>query len=655
VSDAVLTAGYGRRRPRAPAKADVDSALTWGLAAGSTALTGFRSRKAQEAGDAASLRLAELAALDAAALRERLRIVRAAMRREGLAPPLVVEALALAGEACRRTLNLTPFSGQFACASALVGGAVAEMDTGEGKTLAAYLAASAFALAGRLVHVVTANDYLASRDAQELRPAYEALGLSVGIVVNGDEADKRRAAYACDIVYVSSKEVVFDFLRDGLARDASAGDPHLARTIDRALGGRARARGRALQRGLDVAIVDEADSVLIDEAATPLLISTEGAQEISPADARRALELAGDFRPGVDFVVDAFEYMPTLTARGLERLETELRDLAGPWGVRLVREEMMAAAIAARHVMQRDRHYLVRGDRIVLIDQQSGRVTPDRHWGHGLSLMVEIKEGRTPTGVKQPLASISFQRYFRGYTQVCGMSGTVAEVAREMRAVYGLNAVRIRRRLPLRRKVGRAQVFAERARLWESVVRRARDLQARGQPALVAVRSVGEAARASAALDAAGVAHRVLSAAQDGAEAEIVARAGERGAITVVTNMAGRGTDIKLGDGVAELGGLAVLICERHDSRRVDRQLIGRCARQGDPGLVVEFVTREDSVLACLSPRWRSALALFPRLTRIAISRAQKIGDARGVRARVQLLRRDEQLTKTMAFAGGLD
>ena len=657
MSDVALVASAAARRLRRPGRthADVDSPITWAIASGSTAVTGFRSRRVHAAGKAARGRLAEIIALDAPAFNESLRRVRVALRREGATPALSVEALALAGAACRGKLNLTPFAEQFACASALITGAVAEMDTGEGKTLAAFLAASVFALAGRIVHVVTANDYLAARDAEFLRPAYEMLGLGVGIVINGAEADKRRAAYARDIVYISSKEVVFDFLRDGLMRDASAGDAEVALKIDRALGGARRERGRPLQRGLDIAIVDEADSVLIDEAATPLLISTDGANEISLADARRALDLALDFRAGVDFVVDAFEYMPMLTDRGLARLETEFARFGGAWSIRLVREEMMCAAISARHVLQRDRHYLVRDDKIVLIDQQSGRVTPDRHWGHGLGLMIEIKEGCRPTGAKRSLASISFQRYFRSYALVCGMSGTIAEVAREMRAVYGLKSVRIRRRLPLRRRIGRAKVFTSRADMWECVASVARDLQMRGQPALVAVRSVGEAERASAALASIDIPHRVLSAAQDAAEAEIVARAGERGVITVVTNMAGRGTDIKLGPGVAELGGLAVLICERHDSRRVDRQLIGRCARQGDPGLAIEFVTREDGVLHCLGPRWFSALKLWPRLTRRAIARAQQIGDARGLRARVNLLRRDEQLTKTMAFAGGLD
>jgi len=344
-----------------------------------------------------------------------------------------------------------------------------------------------------------------------------------------------------------------------------------------------------------------------------------------------------------------------LTRQGLARLEDELSELTGPWRIRLIREELMRAAIAALHAMERDRHYLVLGGKIVLIDQQSGRVTPDRFWGHGLGLMVEIKEGCASSGEKKSLASISFQRYFRRYALACGMSGTVNEVARELYSVYGLKSVRIPRRLPLRRAYTAPRVFETRDDLWREAARLSTKFWARGQPALIAVRSVAEAARASAALTAAGVVHRVLSAAQDGVEADIVARAGERGAITVVTNMAGRGTDIRLGPDVAALGGLAVIICERHDSRRVDRQLIGRCARQGDPGLVMELISREDGVLACLHPRWAKAMRVWPRLTRAGVARAQALGDVRGLDARLRLLRRDEQLSKMMAFAGGLD
>jgi preprotein translocase subunit SecA len=268
--------------------------------------------------------------------------------------------------------------------------------------------------------------------------------------------------------------------------------------------------------------------------------------------------------------------------------------------------------------------------------------------------MVEVKEGCVSTGEKKSLASISFQRFFRNYALICGMSGTVREVAEELHSIYGLKPAWIPRRLPPRRAEGRRRVLATRQALWAEVAQVAKFVQKRGQPALVAVRSVDEANRASAALAKAGVAHRVLSAAQDSAEAEIVAGAGQSGAITVVTNMAGRGTDIRLGEGVAELGGLAALICERHESRRVDRQLIGRCARQGDPGLVLEFVSHEDDVLRLLGPAWARILSRWPAATAFAIARAQRRAEARNLAARLRLLRRDDQLNKIMAFAGGL-
>ena len=395
----------------------------------------------------------------------------------------VVEALALAGEYGRRTLGLSPFVEQMACASALLSGAVVEMATGEGKTLAAFLAASVFGRAGRVVHVVTSNDYLAARDASELRQAYAALGLRVGSVVGGDPVASRRAAYECDIVYLSGKEVVFDFLRDGLARAYAPANADLCSKLARALNISRSAAGQSLQRGLDVAIVDEADSVLVDEAATPLLISANRAGDISEDCAKQALALAARFHPKVDFVVDPHDLVPTLTPRGLHKLGEEASGLSGPWRVRLIREELMRAAIASLHLLRRDHHYLVRDGKIVLIDQQSGRVTPDRHWSHGLSLMVEMKEGCLSSGEKKSLASISFQRYFRGYALICGMSGTVREVAAELYSVYALKAARIEPRLPLRRTHAKTRIFPDRAQLRAAAARIAHALQIRGQPA----------------------------------------------------------------------------------------------------------------------------------------------------------------------------
>jgi preprotein translocase subunit SecA len=347
-----------------------------------------------------------LASLSEPELAQRRADVRLALRAGGLTRTATVEALAVASEYARRTLGMSPYTEQLACASALITGAVAEMETGEGKTLAAFLAASAFALAGRMVHVIAPNDYLAARDEQDLRPAYAALGLSCGLVIGGDAVPSRRKAYGADIVYVSSKEVVFDYLRDGLARTANSHNSALMAKLGRALGRPDGGEAEPLQRALDVAIIDEIDSVLVDEAGTPLLISTNRTGDISEAVARQALGIAARFAPGVDFTVDPMDAMPALTFRGLQRMESETEGLGGPWRVRLIREELIRAAIASQHILKRDHHYLVRDGKIVLIDQQSGRVTPDRHWSHGLSLMVEVREGCLSTGEKKSLASI---------------------------------------------------------------------------------------------------------------------------------------------------------------------------------------------------------------------------------------------------------
>ena len=651
--DAVAPRSFAGKSARAEPP-DVDSPLAWIAARLSVAASGWRRRQAWRIAVAAD-RLAEgMAGLSDEVLSRRRAAARLALRTKSMTDCNVTEALAIAREYARRTLGLTPFTEQLACAGALVRGAVAEMETGEGKTLAAFLAATVFGLAGRAVHVVTSNDYLADRDAQDLRPAYAALGLSIGTVIGDDPASKRQAAYRADIVYISSKEVAFDYLRDGLVRPVGVTNSRLAAKLGRVFATANPAGAQPLQRGLDVAIVDEIDSVLVDEAGTPLLISTNRAGEISEATARQALVLAANFTLGSDFAIDAHD-MPVLTPRGMRRVEDETAELPGPWRVRLIRDELIRAAVASHHALRRDHHYIVRDGKIILIDQQSGRAMPDRHWAHSLSLMVEVKEGCVSSGEKKSLASISFQRFFRGYATICGMSGTVREVAVELRAVYGLKSAWIKRRLPLRRKYAERRVFPDRDKLWSAAARAAGELHGRGQPALLAVRSVGEADRASAALSTLGIPHRVLSAAQDSKEAEIVANAGVRGAITVVTNMAGRGTDIRLGAGVAELGGLVVVICERHDSRRVDRQLIGRCARQGDPGLVMEFVSPEDSATRFLGPLWQKLMARWPQLTGVAIARAQRLADTHNMRARLQLLRRDEQLSTIMAFAGGLD
>jgi preprotein translocase subunit SecA len=504
--------------------------------------------------------------------------------------------------------------------------------------------------------VVTANDYLADRDATELRPALEALGLTVGVVAHGLSPSDRRRAYQANVTFVCNKEVAFDYLRDRLLAEETDGDPVARLKARRALG-LATERGDPVLRGLDVAIVDEVDSVLIDDAGTPLIISTEVDDAVDDGTAQEAVEIARGLVPGGDFVIDGLSSLARLTPAGEVAVDEAALERGGLWRQRIRRHELVAAALTAAHALEADRHYIVRDGKIVMIDQYSGRTMPDRYWGHDLHRMVEWKEGLPAGRTRRSLASISFQRFFRSYRTLAGMSGTVREVAVELARVYGLRLTRIPRRLPLQRAILPRRFFGDRDQLWHEAAATVRSLSSAGRPVLIGVRSVAEAERASAALNAANVRHALLSAAHDREEAEIVAGAGQAGTVTIATNMAGRGTDIRLGRDVAGKGGLAVMICERHDSRRVDRQLMGRCARQGDPGAVIEMLSREDELLT-LSPAWMQRLldlrpfgeetvALVARLAQRRMERMQ-------YRRRLDLVRRDKRLAKMLAFAGGL-
>lgn len=665
MSDAALALPRLRLPPARPlgdparAEQTVEGLWSWLTAQVLVAGAPFRRRRAFAAADRADALEPRFTALDDAALDAEAARIATRLRR-GLDDAAVVPALALAREACRRTRGLRPFTGQLAGAHALLHGAVLEMDTGEGKTLTALVAAAIHGLAGRCVHVVTSNDYLAERDAGSLRPVLERLGLSVGLVVHGVTPEARRAAYDCDVVFVSNKEVAFDHLRDRLLAGAGTGaDPTLALKARRALARRGdAAQGQPVQRCLDVAIVDEVDSVLVDDAGTPLLISSEGGAPMPEEVATRALVLARAMEERRHWTADGHGIGVELTAAGRAALAEAVRGLGGEWAVRVRREELLRAALTALHRLERDRHYILRDGKVVIVDENTGRTMPDRFWAQDLHQMVEAKEGCAPSGQRRSLASISFQRFFRRYARISGMSGTVREVAVELARIYGLRPVRIPRRLPLRRAAPPPRLFRDRDALWAFAAARAAALQRAGQPVLIGTRTVAEAGRASRALAAAEVDHVVLSAAQDAAEAEIVARAGRRGAVTVATNMAGRGTDILLEPGVAEMGGLVVMLTERHDSRRVDRQLMGRCARQGDPGLALELLSLEDRILVLADP-WMRHLARLPLLGRLAaraaFAQAQARSEAEHARRRLDLVRRDEQMQKLLGFAGGLD
>ncbi len=578
-------------------------------------------------------------------LGEAARDLRRRLRRDGLGDEAVAEAFALVREAAGKTLGMRHFESQLRGGWIMLNGMIAEMNTGEGKTLTATLPACTLALAGIPVHVITVNDYLVARDAETMSPLYRALGISVGTVIEGQDPVARQAQYRCDVAYATNKLLVFDYLRDRIALGQRSSDLHLH--LDRLYGAGSR---RLLLRGLHFALVDEADSVLVDEARTPLIISAPSRNDDEALVAQQGIELGRKLQAGSDYVIAHAERRVLLTDTGRRTLDELCEGLSGVWRGVLRREELATQALAALLLFRKDEHYLVRENKVQIVDEYTGRVMADRSWQRGLHQLIEAKEGCEITAQKEPLARISYQRFFRRYLRLSGMTGTAREVRGELASVYGLAVVRVPPHRPVRRKILPERIFPDADSKWRAIAQSARQHCAAGQPVLIGTRSVAASERASAALDALGLAHRVLNAKQDAEEAAIVAGAGEAGRITVATNMAGRGTDIKLGPGVEAAGGLHVILSERHDAGRVDRQLAGRCARQGDPGSFEALLSLEDSILETYGAGVLRLLAR--RAGSLAIRLAQRLAEAEHSRERRLLLKMDQQLVKLLSFSG---
>jgi preprotein translocase subunit SecA len=600
-----------------------------------------------------------LRALSDGELGELAKGLRGRFRREGFAVALAGECFALVREAASRTLGKRHYESQLLAGWALLQGRLVEMQTGEGKTFAATLAASAAALAGYPVHVITVNDYLAARDAEEMGPLYRFLGLSVGVVVQGRTRPERRAAYACAITYCTNKELAFDYLRDRVALARRASRLHLA--LERLRGDAAREEDLVL-RGLYFGIVDEADSVFIDEARTPLILSASGRAGAGEEDCREALAFARGLAAGTDYTLELAERNVSLADAGKAKLAAHAAGREGVWRSARAREELVSQALSALILFRRDQHYVVSEDRKVqIVDESTGRVMPDRSWEHGLHQMIEAKEECPPTEGRETLARLTYQRLFRRYLRLSGMTGTGQEVAREIASVYRLRVVRVPLHRPSRRVYAGAAFCATNAEKWAAVAESVERIACIARrPVLIGTRSVKASEELSAVLTARGISHALLNAKQDRAEAEVVAAAGEPARVTVATNMAGRGTDIRLAPGVAESGGLHVILTEYHESRRIDRQLFGRCARQGDPGSCEAIVSLEDEIFAVHLPaaaRWaaglrqnesRAARAVAQLLRRLA----QRAAERRSGAVRMQNLKQDQRLEQLLAFSG---
>lgn len=506
----------------------------------------------------------------------------------------LVRGLVLLAITAERELGLAAYEQQLMSAAALVEGFFAEMDTGEGKTLAIGIAAAFTAWGGRPCHVITANDYLAERDAINLSKLYRRAGLSVGSVKGEDDEASRREAYAQSVTYTTAKEAAADCLRDELRR---SGRP--AMLLAKRIAGEPWHDGGVVQRGLYTAIVDEADHALIDEAVTPLIIShTKSGGEMERA-AKAAWDLVKKFVPSEHYQLDLEHRRITILRPGLAlTLEALGLPSLGIWGSRRRRIDLMRLAVEAREFFRRDEQYVVQEDKVVIVDPATGRPMPMRTWRAGLHQIIEAKEGITITGEMETLARVSFQAFFRRYRHLAGASGTLAEAATELWVTYTVPFVKIPRHLPSQLQHAGTLFVPDLPSQQSALLHEVKTRHARGQPILIGTRSVDTSEHVEAALAAANLGNtQVLNARRLKEESLLVAQAGKQSRLTIATSMAGRGTDIRLGHDVAQLGGLHVIAIEANESARVDRQLFGRAARQGDPGSVMSIYHAEDSVL----------------------------------------------------------
>ncbi len=601
----------------------------------------------------------ELGSLAEEGVRKKSQDLRLRLRSEGYQEELVAQAFALVRIIAERAIGMRLFDVQLMGGLILLQGMIAEMETGEGKTLVATLPACTAALAGVPVHIITVNDYLAQRDAQWMGPVYRGLGLSVGTIVHGLSPEAKRAAYRCDVTYCTNKEVTFDYLRDRIVLKDRPSPMRLQ--LERLYGEHSRVR-QLLLRGLHMAIVDEADSILIDEARTPLIISSEGGESDEENLYRTALGVANELAEEEDFTIAASERSLELTEGGRSRITDFDWSKGGAKTSRPHKEELVRQALVAMHLFDRDKQYLVRDGKVQIIDEFTGRLMADRSWEQGLHQFIEIKENCEMTRKKETQARISYQRFFRRYQHLAGMTGTAREVAGELWSIYRLRVVSVPTNRPLNRVYLPDRVYPSADQRWGAVAQRISEIHEQGRPVLVGTRSVAASEHLSRRLEEAGLPHRVLNARQDQEEAETIARAGEKGQITVATNMAGRGTDIRLAPGVSELGGLHVIATERHEARRIDRQLFGRCGRQGDPGSSEAIVSLEDELVAAYAGTPLKKLArlvgrrpgAFParQVGKVIFRRAQRRAESLHAKVRHNLLKVDEHMGRFLAFSG---
>ena len=545
---------------------------------------------------------------------------------------ILVEAFAVVREAARRSVGMRPFDVQILGGLVLHEGTIAEMKTGEGKTLAATMPLYLNALPGKGVHLVTVNDYLAQRDAAWMGPIYKMLGMTVGVIVHGLDDDERRKAYHADITYGTNNEFGFDYLRDNMK--FSLAD--------------------YVQRDFHYAIVDEVDSILIDEARTPLIIS--GPSDESTDKYYRINQVIPRLRKEQDYTIDEKSRTVVLTEEGVARVESYLKvqNLYEPRNMELLHH--VNQALKAHTLFKRDVDYVVKEGEVIIVDEFTGRVMPGRRYSDGLHQALEAKEKVKIERENQTLASITFQNYFRMYKKLAGMTGTADTEAAEFKKIYNLDVLVVPTNMPMIRTDHTDVIYKTEQEKFNAAIEEIKELHRTGRPVLVGTISIEKSELLSKYLTRTGIKHHVLNAKHHEREAEIVAQAGQRGQVTISTNMAGRGTDIKLGEGVAELGGLHILGTERHESRRIDNQLRGRSGRQGDMGSSRFYLSLEDDLLRIFGAEKISAIMdkigieenqpIEHRMISKAIENAQRRVEGQNFDIRKHLLEYDDVMNR---------
>lgn len=526
-------------------------------------------------------------------LRNKTAVFKERLERGETLDDLLVEAFAVVREAAYRVLGMRHYRVQLIGGIILHQGRISEMKTGEGKTLVSTLPAYLNALEGKGVHIVTVNDYLAKRDAEWMGKVHEFLGLTVGVVLNSMTPEERKAAYACDITYATNNELGFDYLRDNMVVY----------------------KEKLVQRGLHYAIIDEVDSVLIDEARTPLIISGQSGKstelyracdilarqmergEASGEMTKMTAIMGEEIIETGDYIVNEKEKNVSLTEDGVKKVEQffHIANLADAENLEI--QHNIILALRAHNLMHRDHDYVVKDDQVLIVDEFTGRIMPGRRYSDGLHQAIEAKEGVKVKRESKTLATITFQNFFNKYEKKAGMTGTALTEEQEFRDIYGMDVIEIPTNEPVRRVDHEDLVYKTKREKVNAVTDTIVEAHAKGQPVLVGTITIESSEIFSDALKKRGIPHKVLNAKFHEMEAEIVAQAGQAGAVTIATNMAGRGTDIKLGEGVAELGGLMIIGTERHESRRIDNQLRGRSGRQGDPGESRFYISLEDDLM----------------------------------------------------------